>query len=60
MRYNPMRPTVTQVTVEYTARGQRVTKTFSNNWEARRFYAVKLKANADPRVVSAKLNEEVK
>lgn len=55
MRYNPMRPTVTQVTVEYTAKGHRVTKTMTDR-EARSFYKAKLKAGAEPKVVSAVLN----
>jgi hypothetical protein len=41
------------VTVEYTARGRRVRKTFADIWQARRFYAEKHRAGADPRIVLA-------
>lgn len=39
------------VTVEYTVRGVRVTKTFSSSFTARRFYLAKEKAGASPRIV---------
>jgi len=37
--------------VEYTARGVRVVKRFTDAYAARRFYVAKLKAGADPKVV---------
>jgi hypothetical protein len=49
-------PKITKVAVEYTAKGQRVTKEFADNGTARRFYAAKLKAGASPKVVAAKLS----
>jgi hypothetical protein len=42
------------VTVEYTARGARVRKTFPTAYEARRFYTAKSKAGAAPRVIAQK------
>jgi hypothetical protein len=36
------------VAVEYDSKGQRVTKQFTNAFEARRFYAAKLKAGKRP------------
>lgn len=40
------------VTVEYTARGKRVRKTLPDSWAARRFYAVKLNAGKEPKIVA--------
>ena len=37
--------------VEYDRRGKRVTKQLPDAWAARRFYAAKLKAGANPRFV---------
>jgi hypothetical protein len=42
---------IASVTVEYTVRGGRVTKTFENVFKARAFYKVKYKAGADPKVI---------
>ncbi len=39
------------VVVEYTSNGKRVQKYFANAYEARRFYAAKLKASKDPKVL---------
>ena len=44
-------PKVNPIGVEYTARGERVVKNFPDPYSARRFYAAKLKAGADPKVV---------
>jgi hypothetical protein len=41
------------VTVEYTAKGQRVSKTFACPFKARSFYVAKAKAGAAPKVVKA-------
>jgi len=49
-------PKITKVTVEYTAKGNRVVKEFADNGSARRFYAAKLKAGAEPKIVAAKLS----
>lgn len=38
------------VVVTYLARGKRTAKRFANPYKARRFYAAKLKAEADPHV----------
>ena len=38
------------VSVEYDAQGERRSKTFANAYEARRFYAAKLAAGANPTV----------
>ena len=38
------------VAVEYNARGRRERKVFRDLYEARRFYAAKYKAGAEPRV----------
>jgi len=52
MNTHATRPSgIVPVTVEYTARGRRVTKTFADAYAARRFYAAKFKAGANPRVV---------
>lgn len=40
--------------VEYTAKGQRVTKAFTDAYAARRFYVAKYKAGANPKVIGAK------
>ncbi len=40
-----------EVTVEYDKNGKRVTKHFACAFEARRFYASKLKAGKNPSVV---------
>jgi hypothetical protein len=45
------RPFPEDVTLEYTSRGKRVRKTFDDMYAARRFYAAKLRAGADPKVV---------
>lgn len=41
------------VAVEYTAKGQRVTKTFPSMYKARSFYVAKCKQGAAPKVVKA-------
>lgn len=45
MKYPPV-----QIIVEYEYRGQRVQKTFTDHYEARRFYVLKLKAGKQPSV----------
>lgn len=49
-------PKIKTVTVEYTANGQRVKKSFTNVSESRRFYTAKMKAGAEPKIVSAALS----
>lgn len=39
------------VTIEYDARGKRVTKTLPNSYAARQFYAAKYRAGRNPAVV---------
>ena len=38
------------IAIEYTCRGKRVQRTFTDHYEARRFYAVKDKAGRNPKV----------
>jgi hypothetical protein len=45
MKYPPV-----QIIVEYDSRGSRASKTFTDHYEARRFYASKLKAGKHPSV----------
>jgi hypothetical protein len=45
MKYPPVR-----IIVEYDARGIRQSRTFTNHYEARRFYASKLKQGKNPSV----------
>lgn len=45
-------PKIKQVVVEYTTRGQRVTKVFTDVFASRRFYIAKSKAGADPKIVA--------
>ncbi len=45
-----MKYPVEPVTIEYDARGKRVTRTFTDHYEARRFYAAKYKAGKRPKV----------
>lgn len=52
MKYPPV-----EVIVEYDARGRRVTKAFTNHYEARRFYSAKLKAGASPKVRGCKARD---
>jgi hypothetical protein len=47
----PMDRRDTPVTVEYTARGRRVSKRFASARIAKLFYVAKSKAGADPKVV---------
>jgi hypothetical protein len=46
------------VTVEYDSRGQRVRKTFPNEYAARRFYIAKDKAGLHPAIAQAKKEKE--
>jgi hypothetical protein len=49
----PMNRKPMPVTVEYTSRGKRVTKSFPDAYLAKRFYVAKCKAGANPKVVKA-------
>jgi hypothetical protein len=49
----PMNRKPVPVCVQYTLRGQRVLKRFEDAYTARRFYAAKSRAGADPKVVAA-------
>ncbi len=48
--YGKLPPPPSNVAVEYDQRGKRVTKQFTNAYEARRFYVRMLKANRNPLV----------
>jgi hypothetical protein len=51
MTINQASNKITSVTVEYTSRGERVTKVFGDVFKARSFYKAKYKAGAEPRVI---------
>lgn len=46
------RKTTTTLTIEYTARGKRVVKIFTNPYQARSFFTFKDKVGAAPRIVA--------
>lgn len=49
-------PKIKTVVVEYTANNLRVTKNFTDNGKARRFYITKSREGKEPKIVSASLS----
>lgn len=50
-----LRVQIVRVVIEYDRLGKRVRKEFADNFQARAFFAAKLKAGKNPRVVAAEI-----